>query len=162
MPLATARRCFSGLPRPLAAMVIAAVISACAPLPSPVPVAVPPLAPGQARLWFYRDFLPGDTMTAPAVAINAWTVGYAYPGAHFYRDLPAGRYLVTVDTQGRDVGQSQQLALVPGEQEYIKIMSLPSWATDFRGRTLPTYYARAVAPRIAAAELPLTSYFGGQ
>jgi len=145
--------------RAIAVGLLLSVVNGCA-LPAPPPPA-PPLSVGQARVWFYREFLPDDTKAIAAVAMNGSTVGYAVPGTNFYKDVPAGAYHVTVESWGRDLYQSQDLALAPGDQQFIKIMSLPSWAEERRNFERPTYYARAVTPYLASLELPLTTFRGG-
>ncbi len=152
-------------PRPrrlwqLAGAAALAVLTGCAVAPMSSMDQAPMLAAGKARVWVYRDFLPGETMSVPAVAVNEGTVGYAYPGTNFYLDLPAGHYHVTVESYGKDVNQSQDLDLAPGQQEYVKIMSAPHWVEGVRSFRRETYYARSVTPRMASLEMPLTSYRG--
>jgi len=124
--------------------------------------AAAPPAPGQARFWFYRVFFPDDTGDMPAVAMNGTAVGYALAGTSFYRDLPAGRYHLTVASYGLDLDQSQDLAVAPGQQVFVKIASLPSWEESSRGRSRRgTYYVMIVTPQLAALELPQTRYASG-
>ncbi len=151
--------------RQLAAALSAMAFSGCAmaaaprmPATFPAPPAVPP---GQARVWFYRDFLPGESMALAAVSMNGGLIAYSAMGTSFYRDVPAGQYHVTVDSVGRDSNQSQHLLLVPGQEVFVKIMSLTGWMLERPGFERPTYYARAVSPRVAALEMPLTRYQGG-
>lgn len=100
-----------------------------------VPAAAGPLAPGLARVWFYRVFLPDDTVGLPAIWMNGSPIGYAVSGTNFYRDVPAGGYHIAVASYGQDVNQAQDVLLPPGQQIYIKIDSLPSW--ENQGRDLP-------------------------
>jgi hypothetical protein len=55
-------------------------------------------------------FFPDDTGDMPAVAMNGTAVGYALAGTSFYRDMPAGRYHLSVASYGLDLDQSQDLA----------------------------------------------------
>lgn len=125
-------------------------------------VAAAPPAPGQARFWFYRVFFPDDTGGMPAVAMNGTAIGYALAGTSFYRDMPAGQYHLTVASYGLDLDQSQDLAVAPGQQVFVKIASLPSWEENSRGRSRRgTYYVMIVAPQLAALELPQTRLTSG-
>ena len=124
--------------------------------------ALPPVPPGDARLWFYRVFFPDDTGDMPAISLNGAPVGYALAGASFYRDVPAGQYHVSVETSGLDYDQARDIAVTPGQNIFIKIVSLPSWEEGSRGfYRRGTYYATVVAPQLAALELPQTYYSGG-
>jgi hypothetical protein len=124
-----------------------------------------PAAPGgTARVWFYRVFFPGDTMGAPAVRMNGQIVGFAVPGVRFYRDVPAGRYHVTVDSYGVDVNQAKDVALVPGEELILTIQSAPDWASDGSRHPYrrPTYYVGIIPAQLAQAEMAETRLGTGQ
>lgn len=119
-------------------------------------VASPAPPPGAARIWFYRDYEPYGTRSYASVALNGVFVGYAQPtGAVFYRDIPPGRYHVTVGAQGQDVNQDAWVDLAPGQQAFVKILGSNTW--DAGGAHLiysrDTYYARVVPPQIAQAEI---------
>lgn len=134
-----------------------------APQPSPTLAAMPPIPPGEARLWFYREFFPEDSKDVPAIRLNGNPIGYGYEGVSFYRDVPAGAYHVTADTFGRDFNQDKDIALAPGQLAYIKVQSLPSWAAGgtFNTWRRGTYYIAIVSPQLAALEIPRTSFSGG-
>jgi hypothetical protein len=52
-----------------------------------------------------------------------------------YRDVPPKIYHIEVESYGRDFNQSTIVALVAGQEAYIRVDSLRSWATDNgRGR----------------------------
>jgi hypothetical protein len=132
---------------------------------TPVPAQVAPVSPtltSATRFWFYRDFFPEDTGDMPAIAMNGTAIGYGLAGTNFYRDMPAGRYLLTVESVGQDWNQSQDLAAAPGQVVYVKIASLPSWEQSSRGGyRRGTYYVMIVAPQLAALEMPQTRYTSG-
>lgn len=131
--------------------------------PTPMPIASPyPLAPGTARIWFYRPFFAEDTKDMPAVSIDGVPVGYALWGTNFYRDVPAGWHHLSVETFGSDWFQDRDVLLAPGQLLFIKIASLPSWTSNQRGAfRRGTYYVWPVPPELAAREMPLTGYTGG-
>ncbi len=116
---------------------------------------VPPIPPGEARFWFYRVFFADDTFDMPAIAMNGRTVGYGLAGTSFYRDVPPGAYHLTVESVGTDLYQSQEIAVAPGQQIFVKIASLPSWeASSIGAYRRGTYYVMLVPPGLAARELP--------
>ena len=148
--------------RPLraGAVVLALGLNGCVAAHPPATAAAPPIPRGEARVWFYREFLPEDTWTEPAIAMNGGYVGMGAPGTSFYRDVPAGAYHITVDSYGRDLYQYQDVALSPGQQQFVKIESLPSWERDNRNYRRPTYYVAIMPPQIAALEMSQTNYAG--
>lgn len=132
----------------------------CAAPPAPAPPAA--LAPGAARLWFYRVFFPDDTKGMPEIAVNGAPIGYALAGTNFYRDLPAGQYHLSVASFGMDVNQAKDIAVAPGEQVYVKIDSLPSWEQGaLSNYRRGTYYVMLMSPHWASLEMPQTRYTGG-
>src|SRR5258708_911208 len=106
-------------------------------------VSIPSIPAGEARIWFYRDDEPYAGKGLPAIAANGGYVGAAELGGAFYRDVPPGHYLVTVETTGVDFNQTASLDLPPGKEAYVKIVSNPEWVTG-GSRTeyqRPTFYA---------------------
>jgi hypothetical protein len=118
--------------------------------PTGAPPTIAPLAPGQARVWFYRAFFPDDTGGMPAVSMNGSTIGYARAGWSFYRDVPAGNYRVAVQTFGVEVDPAKDLTLAPGAEVYLAIQSDPTWVADRPGFRRPTYWVDIEPPQIAA------------
>jgi hypothetical protein len=85
-------------------------------------------------------------------------------GGAFYRDVPPGIYHIEVESYGRDFNQSTNVALVAGQEAYIRVESLRSWATDYgKGRTVgrDTFYARLILPQIARDEIVQSFFDGG-
>jgi hypothetical protein len=58
--------------------------------------------------------------------MNGAIVGISERDHAFYRDALAGLYHVSVESYGRDLFQFRHAALVPGQQAYVKILSLRS------------------------------------
>jgi hypothetical protein len=76
--------------------------------------------------------------------------------------MPASQYHLTVASFGVDYYQSQDVAVAPGQQIFVKIASLPSWEESERGRfRRGTYYVMIVPPPLASLELPHTRYLAG-
>ena len=123
--------------------------------------AVPPIPPGQARLWFYRVFFPGDTYSMPAIGINGTLVGYGIAGTSFYRDVPAGSYLVTVESDNLDLAPWEQIAVAPGQEVYVQIASMPHWDENRGPSRRATYDVMLMPPRMAFLQMPATRLTGG-
>jgi hypothetical protein len=117
---------------------------------------------GAGGLWLYRVFFAGDTMSMPAVAIDGVPAGYALAGTSFYRDVPAGTHVVSVESRGTGLTQQQQIAVGPGQELYVQIASMPNWEEDARGRTRePSFAVMIMSPRMAWLQMPLTAFQGG-
>jgi len=90
--------------------------------------------------------------------------GAAQLGGAFYREVPPGIYHVEVESYGKDFDQSTNVALVPGQDAYVKIESLGSWST-FVGAgyvaARDTSYARLMLPQIARSEIVQSFFDGG-
>lgn len=143
--------------------VVLIALSGCARPPQTAAVAIPPIPAGEARVWVYRADEPYAGRGLPAVAANGQQIGFAAMGGAFYRDLPPGRYRITVETVGVDVNQSAVLDLGPGQESYIKIVSLPSWVEygDIMAYQRPTFYAWEIPDEAAREEIAHLSFNGG-
>lgn len=118
--------------RIVAALVFLA-LSGCAP---PQPGAhygpLPPQPPGTARLVFYRAvtyYGPQEWMT---VYLNSKPTAVSRPGAFFYRDVPPGRYDLTMQTYGYYPNQFKTVVMRAGEEFYVNIDTLPRTACGGR------------------------------
>lgn len=147
----------------LTAFLAACVVSGCAPLPEVSAVTIPPIPPGQARIWVYRAYEPYSGKGLPAVAANGRYLGQAQLGGAFYRDVPPGRYRITVETYGIDFNQIANFDVAAGQQAYVKIVSLPSWVEngDIHAFERPTFYAWLMRPEVAARDVARLSFYGG-
>lgn len=121
-------------------------------------------SPGTARIWFYRDYEPSVSLNIATVALNGAPAGYVQPdGSAIYRDVPAGRYHITVDSAGTDVNQSRDVDLAPGQEAYVKILALSSWDAggDKSAYQRDTFYVSLVPPQVARAQLAAHPASGG-
>jgi hypothetical protein len=152
------RRCrvFAG-----AAYLVLGLIAACAPRPTVSSAMIPPIPSGDARIWVYRDYLPSETLNMTAVTLNGVYAGYSQLGGAFYRDVPPGIYHVAVNSYGIDFNQSTNVAVVPGQQVYIKIESLRSWVDCGRRCQRDTFYAWLIPTQLARAQIGQSFYDGG-
>ncbi|HEY1260825.1 MAG TPA: DUF2846 domain-containing protein [Stellaceae bacterium] len=156
--------CSSFLRRPVAwlgAALILAGLTGCATPPPVGAVALPPIPPGEARVWFYRIYDPSESLGTPYIYMNGAAIGVSEQGDAFYRDVPAGRYHVTVESVGVDLYQFQDIALLPGQQEYIEIQSLRSWVSGRPGFGRDTFYVAVIAPERAALQVARSRFSGG-
>ena len=84
--------------------------------------ALPAAQPPVARIWIYHELNPNESMAQPYVRIDGAVIGASVPGTAFYRDLPAGRHQISVESYVDDGNQIKIVDLVPGSQVYAKIV----------------------------------------
>ena len=121
----------------------------------------PPIQAGLARVWFLRQFEPGESLATPIISANGMPVGESLPGTVFLRDFMPGTYTFTVPSYGVDFGQAATVQLAPGTQTFLEVQSLRSWAgaggDNFQRDTL---YVRAILPYWAEKYFPTLKYLG--
>lgn len=131
------------------------VLSACAAWPGPAAPPTP-VAANQARIWFYRDWQPSESLNLANVDLNgAYFVSIAN-GSAVYRDVPPGRYLVTPDSFVPDMRQDAAIALAPGQQAFVKVVSLTSWGsnnTASKNIARDAFWIWPVPPPVGEAEI---------
>lgn len=131
------------------------IMAGCAELPGSAQVAAtaPPIPPGQARLWFYRDWQLSESLNLANINVNGSYFGSVANGSAFYRDVPPGRYHIAPVSYNRDFNQDRNVDLVPDQQAYIKILSSQSWDGACRDCVRDTFYAWLIPPRTAQVEI---------
>jgi hypothetical protein len=142
------------------------LVAGCAQPPAApaAPAALSAVPAGAARIWFYRDYEPSVSNNLAEVALNGSVAGYVQPnGSAFYRDVPPGRYHVTVASGGRDVNQDKDVDLPPGLEAFVKILGSNTWESggDQQTYSRDTFYVSLVPPQVARAELATHSRSGG-
>jgi len=85
--------------------------------------------------------------------MNETIAGISEQGYTFYRDVPAGLYHISVESYGRDLYQFRDIALVPRQQAYVKILSLRSWVESGWNFSRDTFYVLIIPPTLAQAEI---------
>jgi hypothetical protein len=124
-----------------------------------------PVAPGMARIWLFREYEPYESLATPYVRLNGAVAGVSQPGGVFYRDVPAGTYTVTVDSEGTDVNQFATVSLTPGQQAFIKVLVSDNWDSGGGDRTggwsRPTFYTWQIRPQAAEAEIARLPFYNG-
>src|SRR5208282_4740036 len=148
-------------------------MAACVEAPPPTAsVAIPPIPAGEARVWFYRPIDAYDSFATPYIRMNDAIVAISQPEGASYRDVPAGQYHITVDSYGKDFNQDQDVALVPGQELYLKIVSLRDWIAGGAGGggeggggggsySKDTFYVWLIPPEIARADVARSDFYGG-
>jgi hypothetical protein len=109
----------------LSAMALLLVAMAgCAQPPPAAPYLATPVAPGMARIWFYRDMNPNDILATPYVRLNGVVAGVSEPGGAFYRDVPPGRYRISADSYYDDLHLDRDVDVAPGAEVYARVVPL--------------------------------------
>jgi Protein of unknown function (DUF2846) len=133
------------------------ITAGCAEPSKMSPAAAPPIPAGQARVWFYRPWEPSESLNLASVDMNGAYVGAVANGGAFYRDVPPGHYHIAPQSWARDVNQDSNVDLASGQQVYVKIVSLVSWAVGASGSKnfqRDTFYAWVIPPEVAQREIP--------
>ena len=74
----------------------------------------------------------------------------------FYRDVPPGHYHIAPQSFGRDFNQDKDVDLTPGQQLFVKIVSLESWGVSVSGSRKiqrDTFYAWLIPQEVAQVEI---------
>jgi hypothetical protein len=124
-------------------------------------------APGMARVWFLRpsDSVNGNVVgAAPVVFANGAAVGPIPAGADFFRDVPAGAYLFTVQPFGLPTGDEDAVQLAAGSQTYLQVQWAPVWEEGYPGGEgfdqSHSFFVRTMSPQLAVTYLPTLTYLG--
>jgi hypothetical protein len=132
------------------------IVAGCVEPPATVPAAAPPIASGQARVWFYRPWEPSESLNLALIDMNDNYVGAVENGGAFYRDVPPGHYRIAPESFGRDTNQDRNVDLAPGQQLYVKVVSLDSWGASVsscKNCARDAFYAWLIPPEVAQAEI---------
>lgn len=134
------------------------IVTGCSNLPGSAQVAAsaPPVPPGQARVWFYRPLEPSESLNLAMLDMNGSFVGSVANGSAFYRDVPPGHYRIAPDSFVRNVSQESNVDVAPGQQVYVKIVSLSSWGSDnsaAKNFQRDAFWAWLIPPEVAQAEM---------
>ena len=127
----------------------------CADPPTmpPVQAAPPSVLAGQARIWFYRDWQPSESLNLANIDVNGGYFGSVANGSAFYRDVPAGHYHIAPISYNRDFNQDKDVDLADGQELYVKILSSQSWDGACRDCVRDTFYAWLIPTQIAQGEI---------
>jgi hypothetical protein len=148
-------------------------IAACAQPPLTDSVAIPPIPAGEARVWFYRPVDAFDSLNTPYIRMNDAIVGISLPNGASYRDVPAGQYHIVVDSYLNSPEQDANVALVPGQELYVEVVSLRNWigggggggggqngGGSDNGYGRDTFYVWLVPPEAARPAVAKSAFYG--
>jgi hypothetical protein len=143
------------------------LLAACTTAPQPrygdIAATATPVAADRARLYFYRDYEPYESLARPYIYLNGQPSAISEPGGVFYRDVPQGSYLVAVDSYGTYPHQAKTVAAKPGETYYVKVESLRSWASGGGANDdyeRDTFVVVLIDPEQARREIIALAFFG--
>ena len=146
------------------------LLAACAAMPAPAAaVAAPPVAPQLARVWFYRDLNPNDSLATPYVRIDGAAAGVSQPGAASYRDVAPGRHQISVESYVDDGNQTKIVDLAPGAQVYAKVVPFGDIVQGGGGGDMgggggyhrDTYYLWLYPREAAWSAISKSAFYGG-
>jgi hypothetical protein len=128
------------------------------PFPQVAPT-IPPLAADRARLYFYREYEPYESLTPAILYLNGVQTGVSVPGGVFYRDVPPGTYLIAPWSQGDFPNAAKTVVLRPGDTFYAKVLSLRAWQSGGGTRfQRDTFIVMLIDPAQAQRELANMRY----
>jgi hypothetical protein len=148
-----------------------AALSGCAPQATVTSAKeqIPAIAPGAARVWFFRgwDSPSGQSFVygaAPVIYANGAPVGDIPTGSSFFRDFPPGPYSFTVEPIGLPTAQAASVQLAAGTQTYLQAQWVASWQFGYPEADFSfapnTFAVLTASPQVAQAYLPTLSYLG--
>src|SRR5437764_10972638 len=107
-----------------------------------VAVAVPPAPAGQARIWFYRDWLPSESLNLANIDVNGSYFGSVANGSAFYRDVQPGHYHIAPVSYNRDFNPDRDVDIAPGQQLYLNSLGSRRRASPCRSCVRAAFTAR--------------------
>lgn len=139
------------------------VLASCSQVPPTNSVAIPPVPAGDARIWFYRNDGPFDSQQRPYLRLNGQVAGIIEPNGAFFRDVPAGHYVVTVDGYGVPYPhQFAQVELTAGQEAFVEVVSMRERVGGGDNVALRTiFYTWLIPPDAARAAIAGTPFYGG-
>jgi hypothetical protein len=139
------------------------LLTSCSQLPPTSSAAIPPVPAGSARIWIYRNDGPYDSQDRPYLRLNGQVAGIVEPNGAFYRDVPPGRYAVTMDSYGVPYpNEFAQVDLGTGQQAFIKVLSMRErvGGGDYIG-TRALFFTQLFPADAARAAIAGTPFYGG-
>jgi len=114
----------------LASLLLIALAGCAGPTGPLFPDAVSTISPpagGMARIYFYREYEPYESLTQAYLYLNGERVAVSVPGGVSYRDVAPATYTVSAWTQGDFPNASRSVVARAGDIFYAKIESLRAW-----------------------------------
>lgn len=121
----------------------------------------PPVPPDQARFFFYRDYEPYESLGRPYITMNGAVAGISEPGGVFFRDTPAGTYLIAVRNNTLYPDQDKTVTAVGGQTFYVKVTSIKSYNSGDSIYEPDTFVVVIVDPADGRRDVASKRYFPG-
>jgi hypothetical protein len=131
------------------------IASACAAPSTPTTTQFP-VPTGQARIWIYRDWQPSESLNLANIDANGFYLASVANGSATYRDVPPGRYHLAPDSFVPNSSQDAWIDLAPGQQAYVKVVSLTSWGSEntaSKNIARDAFWVWPMLPAVAQAEI---------
>ena len=140
------------------------LLTSCSQLPPTSSAVIPPLPAGGARIWIYRNDGPYESQERPYLRINGQIAGISEPNGAFYRDVPPGHYMVSVDSYGVPYPyQFAQFDLGAGKEAFIKVLSMRervSGGGDNNNASRAVFFTEPYPADAARAAIAVTPFYG--
>jgi hypothetical protein len=134
------------------------LLAGCVPASHMAAMMPGPLAPGQARIWFYRVYDPSLSRNIANVDLNgARVVSVPAGDGPAFVDVAPGAYHIAPESFGVDTNQTRDVNLAAGQTIYVKILDDPMRMSsgDKTQFQRDTFYTWVVPANIAHAETNL-------
>ena len=155
----------SGVPPPWVhrcAASLLLVLGCCSQLPPTSSVVISPVPAGAARIWIYRNEGPYESHDRPYFRLNNQVAGISEPDGVLYRDVPPGRYVVSVDSYGVPYPiQFADFDIRAGQEAFIKVLSMRVKVGDDGIASRAIFFTQLVAADAARAAIASTPFYGG-
>lgn len=134
------------------------LVAGCATTPEPVPTAYVPIAPGMARIVFYRIAAPYDPTLEETISLNEKKVGVLPLGDAFYRDVAPGTYTVSFTPTRVVPHQFKTITLASGNVFYVRVAAMPNMDCSLGVMGSNTcdvsgFTAEVVSPAVAQSDM---------
>ena len=153
----------AGILSRIAALGSLALLAACTGTSGPtladVAAQLPPVPVDRARFFFYRDYEPYESLGRPYVTLNSAVAGISEPGGVFYRDEPAGTYLIAVRSNTPYPDQDQTVTAAAGQTLYVKVASIKGYDSGDSMYDPDTFAVVMVDPASGQRDVATKRYF---
>ena len=139
------------------------VLASCSQVPPTSSAVIPPIPAGAARIWIYRNEGVYESQERPYLRLNGQVIGISEPNGALYRDVPPGRYTVSVDSYGVPYpNQFARVDLGAGHEAFIKVLSMREKVGGEVGvGTRALFFTQLVAADAARSAIASTPFYGG-
>jgi hypothetical protein len=139
------------------------LLTSCSQVPPTSSVVIPPISAGVARIWIYRNDGPYETQDRPYLRLNGQVAGISEPNGAFYRDLPPGHYIISVDSYGVPYpNQFTGVDLAAGQVAFVKVLSMRErvGGGDSGVSSRALFFTWLIPADAAQAAIAVTPFYG--